>query len=199
MATDTDIDPIEIALEADIAALQQSADDFVEKRHNKLNAAQAASLGKSITRLNRLKRTLEALRAAPPDVPEVEAIDIGDAPLPNNALPPDSTYGCEESAAAIEARHGGRSITTLYSEVVTGILRPDLDQWDALVEASEGNFSQSEANHAKQGSVLKQKAMIDYFAGKVPFSAIAGYLGPTWYKNLGCVPTLSAIHDLGAG
>lgn len=180
-------------LEANVAKIQGYVDTYLALR--KRTARQGAALAINLDTLARNQRTLAAYREAHPDLPEVVAVDIGPDPLPNNALPPDTTYGADMTREEFEAKYG-RSPEQVYSEVATGILRPNLAQWDALVTSSGGTFDQAQANYYKRGWVLKQKALIDYFAGKVPFSAVAGYFGG-WYRNLGLVD-ISAIRDLGA-
>lgn len=180
-------------IQRNIATLQGYVDRlFAVKRRT---AKQDAKLAIYLDRLARFRREEAAYRASHPDLPEVVAVEVGPDPIPNNALPVDTTYGATMTREDFVAKYG-RSPEQVYSEVATGILRPNLAQWDALVASSGGSFSQAEANHAKRGWVTKQKAMIDYFAGRIPFSQVAGYFGG-WYADLGVVD-ISAIRDLGA-
>lgn len=181
-------------LEANVAKIQHNVDVYLAVK--KRNAKQEAALAKNLVTLAKNQKALAAYRAAHPDLPGVVAVDIGTDPLPNNALPAPTpgTYAAVMTREEFTAQYG-RSPEQVYSEVATAILRPDLAQWDALVVSSGGTFDQAAANHYKRGWVTKQAAFIDYFAGKVQFSTIAGYFGG-WFSNLGLVD-IAAIHDLG--
>ncbi len=165
--------------------------------------AEAAGIGTRIApytaKIREQVQTLDAKVASPtPDpvpadpVPaDVVAKVLGPDPVPNNAQPPDSTYGAEMTLKEFEGKYG-RSPEQVYSEVATSLLRPDLSRWD--IHDTNGDHSQ--ADQGRRGDATKQQAMLDYFAGKLPFSTVAGYFGG-WYANLGLVD-ISAIHDLGA-
>ena len=124
---------------------------------------------------------------APPDEVAATPELVGPDPVPNNAMPSDTTYGAELTLEQFTKKYG-RSPEQVYSEVVTGLLRPNPDRWAA--------FPPDEALYYLRDDRTRQQAVLDYFAGKVPFSAIAGYFGG-WYADLGLVD-LAAIHDLGA-
>jgi len=190
--------PIEANLRANVATMQKYVDNYfavLEKR--KLTVKQEAALAHDLDTLARNKRALAAYLGSYHE-PEVLAVLVGPAPLPNDALASDTTYGCAEGfdAAAFEAKYGF-SIQTAFDRVATGILRPNLDRWQTLIVSSGGTFTQENADYYKRGDVMKQQAMIDYFAGRIPFSRVAGYFGG-WSQYLGCEVDIGAIHDLGA-
>jgi len=201
-AVSADLSPpqSEAVLVANVAINQRYVDNlFAALARPRLTVTRRAQLEASLARhldkLARMQRALAAYRDDP-ILPDVLAEPIGAEPLPNNALLPDTTYGCPAAfdPDAFEARYGF-SIQVAFDKVVTGILRPDLSRWQRLVGG--GGFDQRMANYYKTGDVTKQRAAIAYFAGTIPFSQIAGYFGG-WYRFLGCGVDIGAIHDLGA-
>lgn len=159
---------------------------------NVIRAGDTEGILKWSTRLADYSTRLAALVAPALTAEEAEAVEpspdaIGPDPIPNNALPSDTTYGAEVTLKDFTAKYG-RSPEQVYSEVVTALLRPNLDRWAA--------FPAEEAAAYRRDDLTRQQAVLDYFAGKAPFSSIAGYFGG-WYADLGLVD-IAAIHDLGA-
>lgn len=121
------------------------------------------------------------------------AVDIGAAPLPNNAQQPSATefYDCPGEFDPIEfEKRYGFTIQTALNRVLTALLRPNLARWDHIDD------DDVRAN-LKNGDIAKQKLAIDWVSGRLPWDQFIGYFG-SWGKYLGCVD-ISAIHDLGAG
>jgi hypothetical protein len=189
--------PDQARLEANVAKIQGYVDVYfaVLNRTGRLTARQEVALARNLDTLARNQRALAAYVAT--YVEPVKALVLDPAPLPNNALPPDATYGCPEgfSAADFVARFGF-SVQVAFDRVATGILRPDIERWQRLIASSGGAFDQTAANFAAQGDIVRQGAAIDYFAGRIPFSQFSGHFGG-WYPLLGCNVGLAAIHDLG--
>lgn len=194
-------DATETKLAATVATWQKYVDNLFAALDRKLTpakrAATEAKLAHYLDTLARNQRALAAYRAEY-HAPAVEAVAIGPDPIPNNAQPTLGNFGCppDFDPAAFESRYGF-SIQTALDKVVTGILRPNLDRWQALVASSGGTFTQQNADYYKNGDVTKQKSVIAYFQGELSFEVgVLSYLG-NWAQYLGCVD-IAAIHDLGA-
>jgi len=186
-------DALKAKLERDIATLTRYITNLFGVRRR--STAQDAKLAGYLDRLARFQRALAAYQGAHPDLPDVVAIDIGPDPLPNNAQPPDTTYGCPDGfdEAVYIAKHG-YSVQHGTDRAFTGLLRPNLDQIQSQVGRG---IDQKMANWHKAQLVSKQRQAIDYAAGRIPFSAIAGLFGGG-YGELGCNVRIAEIHDLGA-
>lgn len=194
-------DPTLARLEALVAGTQARCDVYwkiYNTRGKTLTAKQEAALAKNLDSLARQQRQLDAYRAKIKiEGPPVFAIDLPDEPIANLGTV-DQTYGCPPGwdREAFEARYGF-TIEHAFSRVVTGLLRPNLARYQDLVDRGLG-MDQATANHFKRGLVTIQKSVIDYFAGRLPFSVgVAPYVGG-WNAELGCAD-LSQIRDLGAG
>jgi hypothetical protein len=168
-------DPHRDKLVSNVASLEKYIDNLLTVAHP--TRVQARKLLMYQDRLPRAQRALIAYDENPDPRP-IEFIHVGPAPLPNNSVPDGQTFGCPDGfdVKDFEARYGF-SVQTAFNKVATDILRPPL--------------------HGTQGDLARQTRMIDYFAGKIPFSRVAGDFG-AWYQRLGCDVDITAIHDLGA-
>jgi len=190
--------PDQARLEANVATIQGYVNVYWKIYNTpgrRLTSRQEAALARNLDTLDRNKRLLAAYVGS--YVAPVQALVLDPAPLPNHALPVDTTYGCPEGfdAADFLARYGF-NVQAAFDRVVTGILRPNIERWQVLIASSGGTFGQADANVGNRGDIVRQQAAIDYFAGRIPFSGLAPYLGG-WHSLLGCGVNLAAIHDLG--
>lgn len=161
-------------IQANIVKVRGYVTNLFAVKHR--TAAQDAKLAIYLDRLARFQRDEAAWHVTHPSVPEFHPVDLGPDPIPNNSVFDGNTYGADMTSLEFQAKYG-RSPEQVYSEIATSLLRPRLPYTAA--------------------DVIRQAAMIDYFAGRIGFAVVAGYFGG-WYGDLGVVD-VSQIHDLGAG